>query len=753
MRNCKAIITVATGRHGTQQFPVQRVEDYAMTEAIDVDADSFNVNIGDSRNELALCLDRDNEVRVQLFLDDTRTGNLVPIFSGIADLAQRSTEKFLNLTGRDTPSSLAVDSDAMPGRWKHIKPDLFIRDHAVALGVSQVEIASMSFIKEIITDGSEKEWAFWYRIARSKGMYMWTNHQRGSLVINKLGYSLTPTYRFGTPPPGQNMAGWYPVEDSPQTSNKQGRIRKIIVYGIDAKNGKAMISQSVDTSIAAWKRRPLMILTDSSAKNQGDLKKTADDEVFESIVGAQELELAIQDAGQPILQNRMALVNLPEHGIDMEPWFVVGVQRQGGADGFTQIVRLREKGFAITKRVPDAPQLKNAKDSAANKPTGSIVEALAGMSGIRWADSFVRATNEFGVKNGWDTAVFLGVLLSICSQETSFANIRERHGGAINDVEWQPFDVWANSGQGRGTQERNQEVLYEQTFANTAKDIFNPFTPREAGVGPMQLTSVSYKNWADEYGWNGKPSTNPITGGRWNPDSNIRAAARALVEKLKAVGADPTNPDTIWVGVAAYNGSSAYADKVRKLYKNIYGAEASGAVAAAKSLAPGSTDTAISIPGHGQLVLPADTPDEARKAINWALRRFGDPYIRGGSGPYYDCSSFVSGALASAAQYLRNLLDEPNETTHNHGDTTYTLFKKGRFDIAWRDNLKPCDLVFFRGNPPEHVGLYLVDDLFIHASNPTRGVVIASLGEDYYRERWSGARRLIVWPNLGPGPR
>jgi lipoprotein Spr len=59
-----------------------------------------------------------------------------------------------------------------------------------------------------------------------------------------------------------------------------------------------------------------------------------------------------------------------------------------------------------------------------------------------------------------------------------------------------------------------------------------------------------------------------------------------------------------------------------------------------------------------------------------------------------------------------------------------------------QDQLQEGDLVFFntRGGI-SHVGVYLGDQYFVHAST-TRGVVISRLDEDYYRARFMGAGRL-----------
>ena len=56
-----------------------------------------------------------------------------------------------------------------------------------------------------------------------------------------------------------------------------------------------------------------------------------------------------------------------------------------------------------------------------------------------------------------------------------------------------------------------------------------------------------------------------------------------------------------------------------------------------------------------------------------------------------------------------------------------------------KGKLQEGDLVFFHNGKNKrtatHVGIYLKDNRFIHAST-SRGVIISSLNEDYYRKHW-----------------
>lgn len=62
-------------------------------------------------------------------------------------------------------------------------------------------------------------------------------------------------------------------------------------------------------------------------------------------------------------------------------------------------------------------------------------------------------------------------------------------------------------------------------------------------------------------------------------------------------------------------------------------------------------------------------------------------------------------------------------------------------------NLKPADLVFFdtvgvKDNIISHVGIYIGNNQFIHASSSKGKVVISNL-ENYYLDRFVNGRRIL----------
>jgi len=108
----------------------------------------------------------------------------------------------------------------------------------------------------------------------------------------------------------------------------------------------------------------------------------------------------------------------------------------------------------------------------------------------------------------------------------------------------------------------------------------------------------------------------------------------------------------------------------------------------------------------------------------------GVPYEYGGADRTgMDCSAFTETVFGAALQHplSRSTADQYREGTEIE-----------------RERLRFGDLVFFNttGESPSHVGIYLEDDLFAHAS-VTYGVTISSMESSYYRDRFIGARRII----------
>ena len=105
------------------------------------------------------------------------------------------------------------------------------------------------------------------------------------------------------------------------------------------------------------------------------------------------------------------------------------------------------------------------------------------------------------------------------------------------------------------------------------------------------------------------------------------------------------------------------------------------------------------------------------------------PYKFGGNGPIgLDCSAYVQKVYGLAGFTIPRSAREQ--------------FQVG--DIVDKKELSIGDLVFFRtyASFPSHVGIYLGNNLFIHASSLSKKITIDSLEAPYYFRRFIGAKRI-----------
>lgn len=130
---------------------------------------------------------------------------------------------------------------------------------------------------------------------------------------------------------------------------------------------------------------------------------------------------------------------------------------------------------------------------------------------------------------------------------------------------------------------------------------------------------------------------------------------------------------------------------------------------------------------------PAPVPEtvKAIDIVREAMRYLGIRYVWGGeSARGMDCSGFIYLVFQARLPGLERM-------------RSHQYYRMGApIDSA---SLVPGDLVFFstymRG--PSHVGIYIGDGKFIHASSGYGVVTITPLDDPYYAARFVGARRLV----------
>ena len=136
-------------------------------------------------------------------------------------------------------------------------------------------------------------------------------------------------------------------------------------------------------------------------------------------------------------------------------------------------------------------------------------------------------------------------------------------------------------------------------------------------------------------------------------------------------------------------------------------------------------------------VIPTDpVPDPnlplGRQIADYGVEFVGMRYTWGGSSPAtgFDCSGLVTYVMR---QFNINLTRTASGQYKDNGTHIH------------KSDLVPGDLVFFssNGRTVTHVGIYIGEGKFVHASGIHVGVIISSLDCAYYTRGWWGAKRVV----------
>ena len=118
--------------------------------------------------------------------------------------------------------------------------------------------------------------------------------------------------------------------------------------------------------------------------------------------------------------------------------------------------------------------------------------------------------------------------------------------------------------------------------------------------------------------------------------------------------------------------------------------------------------------------------------IKVAKRYLGAPYKFGGTSTQtgIDCSAYVNKVFRTFNVNLPR--------------TARDIYKKGQY--VSKNNLEKGDLVFFAtyAKYPSHVGIYIGNNKFIHASSISKKITIGSMNKSFYKKRYIGAKRISI---------
>lgn len=170
-------------------------------------------------------------------------------------------------------------------------------------------------------------------------------------------------------------------------------------------------------------------------------------------------------------------------------------------------------------------------------------------------------------------------------------------------------------------------------------------------------------------------------------------------------------------------------------FLNIQNAKAESTIILSKGIRLETIESEIKAPLGGET--SGDNNDKASRGaiskgsevVNYAYKFLGKPYVYGAAGPNaFDCSGLT--------QYVYNRFGI------DLSRTTYSQVNQGvKVD---RSNLIAGDLVFFNTEGSiSHVGIYIGNGEFIHAPRTGKPVMVSSLNDGYYAQKYATARRIF----------
>jgi cell wall-associated NlpC family hydrolase len=124
--------------------------------------------------------------------------------------------------------------------------------------------------------------------------------------------------------------------------------------------------------------------------------------------------------------------------------------------------------------------------------------------------------------------------------------------------------------------------------------------------------------------------------------------------------------------------------------------------------------------------------------IKTAMAYRGVPYVLGGiSRDGVDCAGLIYRVFSDVTG-----LDLPRGVRALFNSEQSTWYRLHIGDLLFFDTDEDPQLKL-----PSHVGVYTGQGRFVHAASegPSTGVILSSLAEPYYRDRYIGSRRVIKW--------
>jgi len=277
---------------------------------------------------------------------------------------------------------------------------------------------------------------------------------------------------------------------------------------------------------------------------------------------------------------------------------------------------------------------------------------------------------------------------------------------------------------------KNGDTLYSisKKFGVSVSEIKNVNNLQKSKIKPNQIISISSKRLSSKHSVKSKSQPTYYTVKRGDTLSKIAKKTHLPMKQLMAL--NHVNSKSLRVGQKLVLAKSKPVSEDEDIASETATDEDDDAPDIANSDDKAETFDAGNDEREtkGELLGKWSSPDEMQLFVKVATGFIGAPYRFGGSSlKGIDCSSFV--------QKIYRIFD-------------ITLPRNAReqskvgISIS-RENLAQGDLVFFHTKRSlGHVGIYIGNNEFVHASSKSKGVRIDSLDTPYYQKRFQRAVRV-----------
>lgn len=218
---------------------------------------------------------------------------------------------------------------------------------------------------------------------------------------------------------------------------------------------------------------------------------------------------------------------------------------------------------------------------------------------------------------------------------------------------------------------------------------------------------------------------------------NARSAANKSADVVKVLNTNDTvkvtGEDGDWY-VVNLSGKKAYIAKSLLSSKKVETTSRSSNSLTETNTSAQTTTTTTTETAPAQTAEPTTTVasnPSGDAIVAYAKTFLGYRYVYGTAGPNtFDCSGFVQYVY----KHFGYSLSRSSKTQANDGVAVS------------KSDLQPGDILIFKNTAKTaigHVGIYIGNNQFIHASNSKTGVIISSLSTSAYQQRYVGARRIL----------